>query len=85
MTKTKATVALSIFSTLFAGAWWFNTEMKSDFNEQMNNSNSGVVLMNTSQMEGQGSLNVIQPFKPREYIRVVVAKKQEEKKEVEPS
>ncbi|MCM3619035.1 hypothetical protein M3936_15710 [Sutcliffiella horikoshii] len=80
MVKRKAAVALSIFSTLFAGAWWFNAEQKRDYVEHYHNEDSSIVLIGSNQ---EGNLSVIQPFKPREYIRIVVAKK--EKEEVEPT
>jgi hypothetical protein len=80
MVKRKAAVALSIFSTLFAGAWWLNVEQKRDYVEHYHNEDSSIVLIGSN----QGNMNVIQPFKPREYIRIVVAKKEKEE-EVEPT
>jgi len=85
MMKTKAAVALSIFSTLFAGTWWVNTEQKKEFDDSMNTTDTQIVLIGSNQLDDQGSLNVIRPFKPREYIRVVVAKNKGEKEEVEPT
>ncbi|WP_223701533.1 hypothetical protein [Sutcliffiella deserti] len=83
MMKTKATVALSIFSTLFAGAWWFNAEQKSDFDDRVNSTDSQIMLIGTNHLDNQGSFQSFQPFKPREYIRVVVVK--DEEQEVEPT
>jgi hypothetical protein len=85
MMKTKAAVALSIFSTLFAGAWWVNTEQRREFDDSMNTTDSQIVLIGSNQLDNQGSLHVIKPFKPREYIRVVVAKNKGDKDEVEPT
>ncbi|UAL46705.1 hypothetical protein K7887_17805 [Sutcliffiella horikoshii] len=82
MVKRKAAVALSIFSTLFAGAWWLSVEQKRDYVDHYYNGDSSIVLIGSNQ---QGSSNVIQPFKPREYIRIVVAKKENEEVEVEPT
>ncbi|QFT90375.1 hypothetical protein FIU87_17175 [Bacillus sp. THAF10] len=82
MVKRKVAVALSIFSTLFAGAWWLNAEQKVKNMEQYSNNNSSIVLIGSNQQNG---IDIVQPFKPREYIRIVVAKKEKEKEEVEPT
>lgn len=82
MVKRKAAVALSIFSSLFAGAWWLHVDTKKDYTNQMYQSyDPSVVLVGNN----QDMYNQIQPFKPREYIRVVAKNKKEEQEEVEPT
>ena len=85
MMKIKAAVALSIFSTLFAGAWWANTEQKREYDDTMNTTDYQILLIGSNQSDAKNSLNVNRPFKPREYIRVVVAKNKADKEEVEPT
>lgn len=72
MLKTKAIVAFSIFSTLFAGAWWFHAEQNRDIPTEVNSPNSEIMLLNTGQLvEQEDRIRVIPRFKPREYIRVI--------------
>ncbi|CAG9620980.1 hypothetical protein [Sutcliffiella rhizosphaerae] len=80
MVKRKATVALSIFSTLFVGAWWLNTEHKKDYMEHYQHEDSSILLIESNQ---QTRINVVQPFEPREYIRIVATKK--DKEEMDPT
>lgn len=78
MVKRKAAVAFSIFTTMFASAWWFHTE-QTKVHPAQNPDPTLVLIGNNS-----GQVTVYEPFKPREYIRVV-AKKKKEKEEVEPT
>jgi hypothetical protein len=83
--KIKIVVSLSIFSLLFASAWLLQAQLQTHREFNVNNmepqiNNLNVVPMNNENTPLNTNLNngmsnvqwkIFEPFKPREYVRII--------------
>jgi hypothetical protein len=69
----KAIIGMMIFTGLFLAAYLLNEQL-SRYNKVLhdNNNPTDVTILHKEESDGavQGVLNMYEPFKPREYIRI---------------
>jgi hypothetical protein len=71
MLKMKAMVGIILFTGLFTTAFFLNEQL-SRYNSVLHDPESDIQILETNEMDKAvpSSLNVIEPFKSREYIRI---------------
>lgn len=67
--KSKVIMSLLIFSGIFVFAWWINQDMN---RYNVSNKQSDVRILRSEEIEEEDptELQLFEPFRPREYIRV---------------
>jgi hypothetical protein len=71
MLKMKAMVVIILFTGLFIAAFFLNEQL-SRYNNVLHDPESDIQILETNETDEAvpSALNLIEPFKPREYIRI---------------
>lgn len=64
------TFALFLFVVLFVGAWYYYMQLKQERLQWQPSGQHEVEILETHHEGGEEIINMHQPFRPREYIRI---------------